>query len=65
MGAVSNAAVSVNRDACCQQALGAFDALVGEIAVRRHVERLLERAGKMPNYFQPRLASAQSALPPG
>src|SRR5215831_11498136 len=33
--------------ACCQQALGAFDALVGEIAVRRHVERLLERAGKM------------------
>src|SRR5262245_1264579 len=30
-----------------QQALGAFDAPAGEISVRRHAERLFERAGKM------------------
>src|SRR5262249_53019173 len=32
---------------CCQQALGTFDAPVGEITVRRRVKRLLEHAGKM------------------
>src|SRR5262245_31109235 len=33
--------------ACCQQALGSLNAPVGEIAVRRYVERLLEHPGKM------------------
>src|SRR5262245_45252762 len=33
--------------ALCQQALGAFDATAGEIAMRRHAERLLERTREM------------------